>query len=224
MQVILWEISTEEYTLAFRPPYRMRVKIRKHFGDLRLFLALLHWAHCPWHHCQPWAQGPFTAESLRSNPPVFYSSWIGPMFWGRSQTLHLFELGNSERKVWINDICKRNYWGKDHQLINAKKNVNSTIEEGLWAAKLPEILGMRLRSLLLFLSLKLYLQGIQENEPIKNRYVSKSNYCWKMINISFESELLKFFDSVLLFIVRYKLRQWKGTNTPCPKTMMTKSW
>ena len=30
-----------------------------------------------------------------------------------------------------------------------------------------------------------------------NRYISKSNYRWNMIYISFESELLKFDDSVL---------------------------
>ena len=35
------------------------------------------------------------------------------------------------------------------------------------------------------------LQGVK-NDPIKNRYISNCNYDWKMIDISFESELLKF--------------------------------
>ena len=54
------------------------------------------------------------------------------------------------------------------------------------------------------------VQGVvKKDEPIKNRYISKSKYRWNMIVISFESELLKFFDSVPLFIIRYKLRPWK---------------
>ena len=46
----------------------------------------------------------------------------------------------------------------------------------------------------------------KKNEPIKNRYISKSNYRLEMIHIQLESELLKFVDSVPLFSVRYKLR------------------
>ena len=47
---------------------------------------------------------------------------------------------------------------------------------------------------------------IKKGEPIKDRYISKSLYGSNMIDISFESELLKFLDSVPLFIVRYKQR------------------
>ena len=43
----------------------------------------------------------------------------------------------------------------------------------------------------------------------KNRYISRSNYGWKMFDISFESNLLKFFDGMPLFIVRYNLPSWQ---------------
>ena len=48
-----------------------------------------------------------------------------------------------------------------------------------------------------------------KKEPIKNRYISKSSYGWKMTDISCESKLLKCFGSVPLFIVRYELRPWQ---------------
>ena len=40
-------------------------------------------------------------------------------------------------------------------------------------------------------------------------YISKSTYVWKMIDIPIESELLKLFYSVPLFIFRFKLRPWQ---------------
>ena len=49
---------------------------------------------------------------------------------------------------------------------------------------------------------------VLKNEPIWNRYISKSKYRWKTIHISFESDLLKFFDSAPLFDVRCKSRPW----------------
>ena len=53
------------------------------------------------------------------------------------------------------------------------------------------------------------LYRVFKKEPIKNRYISKSNYRWKIIHISFASDLLKFSDSVPLFVVRCKLRPWR---------------
>ena len=62
------------------------------------------------------------------------------------------------------------------------------------------------------------LYTVLKNEPIRNRYISRSSHDWKMIDISFKSELLNNFNSVPLFI-RYKLRPWIRANISCP-TMM----
>ena len=47
-----------------------------------------------------------------------------------------------------------------------------------------------------------------KSEPQKNRFISKSSYDWKNDRYIIRKQIAEIFDSVPLFIVRYKLRPW----------------